>query len=100
MGGVSSLIPINIDLQTGPLSVCVLNSFLVEIDAIQIMEVSEGCLVYKSGSQAKRLNRLNQAKQRELDFCRRLSGVVCKPPYAALSGNVFFVVSDKEKRGQ
>ena len=34
-----------------------------------------------------------------LDFRRRLSGVVSKPPYAANFGNGF-VVSDKEKRGQ
>jgi hypothetical protein len=35
----------------------------------------------------------------ELDFRRRLSGVVFKPLYAAIVGNTL-VVSDKEKRGQ
>jgi hypothetical protein len=37
--------------------------------------------------------------QSELDFRRRLSGVVFKPPYAASVGNNG-VVNDKEKRGQ
>jgi len=38
------------------------------------------------GSQAKRLAELTKMR-RELDFRRRLSGVVCKPPYAASGGN-------------
>jgi hypothetical protein len=38
-------------------------------------------------------------KIKELDFRRRLSGVVFKPPYAAYYRNKF-VVSDKEKLEQ
>ena len=43
-------------------------------------------IVYVCGGQANRLAGLTNGI-REMDFCKRLSGVVYKPPYAALGGN-------------
>ncbi len=53
---------------------------------------------YLCGVQAKRMaGKIERGN--ELDFQRRLSGVVFKSPYAAIIGNNV-VVNDKEKRGQ
>ena len=41
----------------------------------------------ESGGRANRLADSMQNNKKEMDFRKRLSGVVCKPPYAALNGN-------------
>ena len=54
-------------------------------NAVQKMEGSLK-IVYVCGGQANRLAGLTNGI-REMDFCKRLSGVVYKLPYAALGGN-------------
>ena len=57
-----------------------------EKNAVQKMEDFQVFSV-ESGGRANRLADSMQNNKKELDFRKRLSGVVCKPPYAALNGN-------------
>ena len=54
-------------------------------------------IVQVCGGRANRLAGLTNGRG-EMDFRRRPSGGVCKPPYAAMTETAF-VVNDKEKRG-
>ncbi len=51
------------------------------------MEAFLKLFMLKCGGQANRPDRLKANQQKGLTFRRLLSGVVCKPPYAASIGN-------------